>query len=139
MAGVCEVRSEERVHYISAAQLQHYFITFLSSAFRPRSPRVPESVGAAELRTQHMLGARRSHHTSRGPGHLLLILRLLSWSWLYRDVTCSRGEICSLYSVELLTNFREVSQCPEKVPTGAFSLLKTYYHFHKEPTDKMAF
>ena len=64
MAGVCEVRSEERVHYISAAQLQHYFITFLSSAFRPRSPRVPESVGAAELRTQHMLGARRSHHTN---------------------------------------------------------------------------
>ena len=91
MAGVCEVRSEERVHYISAAQLQHYFITFLSSAFRPRSPRVPESVGAAELRTQHMLGARRSHdYTHLGdPGHLLLILRLLSWSWLYRDVTCS--------------------------------------------------
>ena len=47
MAGVCEVRSEERVHYISSAQLQHYFITFLSSAFRPRSPRVPESVGPA--------------------------------------------------------------------------------------------
>ena len=78
------VRGEERVHYISAAQLQHYFITFLSSAFRPRSPRVPESVGAAELRTQHMLGARRSHQHlgDPGTGHLLLILRLLSWSWL---------------------------------------------------------
>ena len=36
---------------------------------------------------------------------------------------------CSLDSeVEVSTNFRKVLQCPEKVPTKAFSLLKALTH-----------
>ena len=34
------------------------------------------------------------------------------------------SHIIAMLSLEQLTNLREVSQCPEKVPTWTFSLLK---------------